>query len=104
MKAKNLGRSQKMISERENEMARRQRPDYTSLPPSVLLGTRTNWQDVKHPVDQNKSDTVYTLHKRTVYVEEKRKEWWDEYKRHDDNMRLLQQLDSLSDMLLDCEL
>ena len=85
-------------------MARKQRPDYTSLPPSVVLGTRTNWQDVKYPVDQEKSEAVRTLHKRTVYVEDKRKEWWDEYKRRDDAMRLSQQLDSLSDMLLDCEL
>jgi len=85
-------------------MARKQRPDYTSLPPSVVLGTRTNWQDVKHPVDQDKSEAVRTLHKHTVYVEDKRKEWWDEYKRRDDAMRLSQQLDSLSDMLLDCEL
>lgn len=85
-------------------MARKQRPDYTSLPPAVLLGTRTNWQGVKHPVEQNKIDMVRTLHKRTVYVEDQRKEWWDEYKRRDDAMRLSQQLDSLSDMLLDCEL
>jgi hypothetical protein len=65
-------------------MARKQRPDYTSIPAKVLLRTRTNWKDVKYPIDKDTSDEARTMHKRTVYVNEQRKEWWEEYSRRDE--------------------
>lgn len=85
-------------------MARKQKPDYTSIPAKVLLGTRTNWEDVKYPIDRDKSDEVRTMHKRTVYVNEKRKEWWEEYSRRDEeycfNKKLEETIDLMSSLSL----
>jgi hypothetical protein len=85
-------------------MARKQRPDYTSIPAKVLLRTRTNWKDVKYPIDKDTSDEVRTMHKRTVYVNEQRKEWWEEYSRRDEeycfNKKLEETIDLMSSLSL----
>ncbi len=80
-------------------MARRQRPDYGKMDCRILQATRTNWQDIKHPIDSEKLDWVRSEHKRSVYVKEMREEWFNNQRKQDQKALLLRELDKLSELL-----
>lgn len=59
---------------------------------------------MKYPIDRDTVDEVRTMHKRTVYVNEQRKEWWEEYSRRDEeycfNKKLEETIDLMSSLSL----
>ena len=67
--------------------------------PEFLQATRTNWQDIKHPIDSEKLDWVRSEHKRSVYVKEMREEWFNNQRKQDQKALLLRELDRLSELL-----
>ena len=79
-------------------MARKQRPNYGDIDPRILLRTRTNWQDVKHPIDTEKLDAVRLAHKQSVYVQEMREEWFNNQRKRDEKALINRDLDLLSEL------
>ena len=79
-------------------MARKQRPNYGDIDPRILLGTRTNWQDVKHPIDTERLDAVRLAHKQSVYVQEMREEWFNNQRKRDEQALISRDLDLLSEL------
>tara|TARA_R100000995_G_scaffold79542_1_gene50661 strand:- start:255 stop:527 length:273 start_codon:yes stop_codon:yes gene_type:complete len=84
--------------EKGKTMAKRQRPNYGEIDAKILLSTRTNWQDVKHPIDNERLDWVRSQHKRTVYVEEMREEWFNNQRKRDEQALINRDLDLLSEL------
>ena len=83
---------------RINKMAKRQRPDYGKMDSRILQATRTNWQDIKHPIDNVRLDWVRSEHKRSVYVKEMREEWFNNQRKQDQKALLLRELGKLSEL------
>ncbi len=79
-------------------MARKQKPNYGDIHPKVLLSTRTNWQDIKHPIDTERLDAVRLAHKQSVYVQEMREEWFNNQRKRDEQVLLNRDLDLLSEL------
>ena len=76
---------------RINKMAKRQRPDYGKMDSRILQATRTNWQDIKHPIDNVRLDWVRSEHKRSVYVKDMREEWFNNQRKQDQKALLLRE-------------
>ena len=79
-------------------MAKRQRPNYGEIDAKILLSTRTNWQDVKHPIDSERLDDVRLAHKQSVYVQEMREEWLSNQRKRDEQALINRDLDLLSEL------
>jgi hypothetical protein len=79
-------------------MARKQRPNYGDIDPRILLGTRTNWKDIKHPIDTERLDAVRLAHKQSVYVQEVREEWFNNQRKRDEQALINRDLDLLSEL------
>lgn len=79
-------------------MARKQKPNYGDIPTKVLLSTRTNWQDVKHPIDTERLDAARLAHKQSVYVQEMRDEWFNNQRKRDEQALINRDLDLLSEL------
>tara|TARA_R100001015_G_C4524259_1_gene92439 strand:- start:292 stop:534 length:243 start_codon:yes stop_codon:yes gene_type:complete len=79
-------------------MARKQKPNYGDIHPKILLSTRTNWQDVKHPIDSERLDDVRLAHKQSVYVQEMREQWLSDQRKRDEQFLINRDLDLLSEL------
>ena len=79
-------------------MAKRQRPNYGEIDAKILLSTRTNWQDIRSPIDNEKLDWARSEHKRSVYVKEMRDQWHANQCRKDAQTLLLRELDRLAEL------
>ena len=79
-------------------MARKQKPNYGDIPTKILLSTRTNWQDIKHPIDSERLDAVRLAHKQSVYVQEMREEWFNNQRKQDEQALINRDLDLLSEL------
>lgn len=78
-------------------MARKQKPNYSEIPAKVILGCRTNWQDIRYPLPSPSiPEHVRRNNKQSDYCVEMKNAWLREWREFDMERSFSESMSTLS--------